>query len=95
MKVDIRINLRFNDLEKTIFWCPYFDKITKIKGIVSSNDLILRLASNMTRFIDDRITMILLCHLECTGTENAIAKEIAGYYCPAIAALPIRPAMGS
>ena len=65
------------------------------KRVVSHNGSILGFASNMTRFIDDRITVILLCNLDRISRPDAIAKEIAGYYSQAIAALPIRPAMGS
>ena len=65
------------------------------KRVVSHNGSILGFASNMTRFIDDRITVILLCNLDRISRPDAIAKEIAGYYSQAIAALPIRPAISS
>ncbi len=53
--------------------------------VVSHNGSILGFASNITRFIDDGVTVILFCNLDQISRPDMIAKEIAGYYCPAIA----------
>lgn len=63
------------------------------KKVVSHNGSIVGFASNITRFIDDRLTVILFCNLDKIIRPDAIAKEIAGYYSPAIASLPIQPAI--
>ena len=42
-------------------------------------------ASNISRFIDDGVTVILFCNLDQISRPDVIAKEIASYYCPAIA----------
>ncbi|MEM8780777.1 MAG: serine hydrolase domain-containing protein [Cyanobacteria bacterium P01_G01_bin.49] len=61
------------------------------KQVVGHNGSIVGFASNITRFIDDRLTVIVFCNLDKISRPDAIAKEIAGYYCPAIASLPIQP----
>ncbi|MBE9041836.1 beta-lactamase family protein [Oscillatoriales cyanobacterium LEGE 11467] len=63
------------------------------RRVVSHNGSIVGFASNITRFIDDRITVILLCNLDKITRPDAIAKEIVGYYCQDIAGLPVRPAL--
>ncbi len=55
------------------------------RRVVSHNGSILGFASNITRFIDDGVTVILFCNLDQISRPDMIAKEIAGYYCPAIA----------
>ena len=55
------------------------------RRVVSHNGSILGFASNITRFIDDGVTVILFCNLDQISRPDVIAKEIAGYYCPAIA----------
>jgi D-alanyl-D-alanine carboxypeptidase len=50
--------------------------------VVNHNGSILGFASNITRFIDDKITVILLCNLDKISRPDALAKDIAGYYCP-------------
>ncbi|QIR41480.1 beta-lactamase family protein [Tolypothrix sp. PCC 7910] len=61
------------------------------RRVVGHNGSILGFASNITRFIDDRITVILLCNLEQIYRPDAIAKEIAGYYCPELNKLALQP----
>ncbi len=61
------------------------------RRVVGHNGSILGFASNITRFIDDNITVILLCNLDQIYRPDAIAKEIAGYYCPNIAHLALQP----
>ena len=61
------------------------------KSVVGHNGSIVGFASNITRFIDDRLTVILLCNLDRIIRPDAIAKGIANYYCPALASLPIQP----
>ncbi len=61
--------------------------------VVSHNGSILGFATNMTRFIDHKITVILFCNLDKIARPDAIAKEIAGYFCPSLAELPLQPPM--
>lgn len=61
------------------------------KRVVAHNGSIIGFASNITRFIDERLTVILFCNLDKIVRPDAIAKEIANYYCPALASLPIQP----
>ncbi|MBD2209011.1 beta-lactamase family protein [Nostoc linckia FACHB-104] len=61
------------------------------RRVVGHNGSILGFASNITRFIDDKITVILLCNLEQISRPDAIAKEIAGYYCPELTKLALQP----
>ena len=63
------------------------------KRVIVHNGSIVGFASNITRFIDDGITVILFCNLDKIVRPDAIAKEIADYYSPAIASLPINPAI--
>ncbi|MDY6936056.1 MAG: serine hydrolase domain-containing protein [Cyanobacteriota bacterium] len=63
----------------------------KNRRVVSHNGSIVGFASNITQFIDDRIAVIFLCNLDKISRPDAIAKEIAGYFCPQIAALSLRP----
>ena len=63
------------------------------KRIVGHNGSIVGFASNITRFIDDCLTVILFCNLDKIIRPDAIAKEIANYYCPALASFPIQPAL--
>ncbi|MDZ8051041.1 MAG: serine hydrolase domain-containing protein [Aulosira sp. ZfuVER01] len=61
------------------------------RRVVGHNGAILGFASNITRFIDDKITVIVLCNLEQISRPDAIAKEIAGYYCSELANIPLQP----
>ncbi|MDY7024113.1 MAG: serine hydrolase domain-containing protein [Cyanobacteriota bacterium] len=61
------------------------------RRVVGHNGSIVGFASNITRFIDDQLTVILFCNLDRIIRPDAIAKEIANYYCPALASLPIQP----
>ncbi|WP_449003321.1 hypothetical protein [Myxosarcina sp. GI1(2024)] len=61
------------------------------KRVVAHNGSIVGFASNITRFIDDRLTVILFCNLDKIIRPDAIAKEIANYYCPALAPFSIQP----
>jgi CubicO group peptidase (beta-lactamase class C family) len=61
------------------------------RRVVGHNGSILGFATNMTRFIDDKLTVILFCNLDKIARPDAIAKDIAGYYCPAIAELALQP----
>lgn len=49
------------------------------KCIVSHNGSIKGFAANMTRFIDDKLSIILLCNLENINRPDAIAKTIADF----------------
>ena len=71
------------------WWMPYYPS----RRVVAHNGSIVGFASNITRFIDDRLTVILFCNLDKIIRPDAIAKKIANYYCPALASLPIRPAI--
>jgi D-alanyl-D-alanine carboxypeptidase len=64
------------------------------RRVVGHNGSILGFASNITRFIDDKITVILLCNLDKISRPDAIAKEIAGYYCPALSEIGLQPPLG-
>ncbi|WGV24709.1 serine hydrolase domain-containing protein [Halotia branconii] len=61
------------------------------RRVVGHNGSILGFASNITRFIDDHITVILLCNLDKISRPDAIAKKIAGYYSPKLAKLALQP----
>ena len=84
-----------NDLEKARYvaglgwWVINYDN----RRVVGHNGSILGFASNITRFIDDKITVILLCNLDIVARPDAIAKEIAGYYCPSLVKLALQPPM--
>lgn len=69
------------------WWMPNYIN----RRVVAHKGSIVGFASNITRFIDDRLTVILFCNLDKIILSHAIALEIAGYYCPAIASLPIQP----
>ncbi|MDM9383785.1 serine hydrolase domain-containing protein [Chlorogloeopsis sp. ULAP01] len=61
------------------------------RRVVVHNGSILGFASNITRFIDDKITVILFCNLDRIARPDAIAAYIAGYYCPSLAGLALQP----
>ncbi|MFQ4141559.1 serine hydrolase domain-containing protein [Chlorogloeopsis sp. ULAP02] len=61
------------------------------RRVVAHNGSILGFASNITRFIDDKITVILFCNLDTVTRSDAIAAYIAGYYCPSLAGLALQP----
>ncbi|OUL34295.1 serine hydrolase [Nostoc sp. T09] len=61
------------------------------RRVVGHNGSILGFASNITRFIDDKITVIVLCNLDRVSRPDAIAKEIAGYYCPELTKISLQP----
>lgn len=61
------------------------------RRVVGHNGSILGFASNITRFIDDKITVILFCNLDLIARPDAIAKQIAGYYCSALGKLTLMP----
>ena len=61
------------------------------KRVVGHNGSIVGFASNITRFLGDRLTVILFCNLDKIIRPDAIAKKIANYYCPIIASSPIQP----
>lgn len=61
------------------------------RRVVGHNGSILGFATNMTRFIDDQITVILFCNLDGIMRPDAIAKEIAEYYYPTLAKLALQP----
>ena len=63
------------------------------KRVVAHNGSIVGFASNITRFIDDRLTIILFCNLDKIIRPDAISKKVAGYYSSDIASLPIQPAI--
>ncbi|MCC5646512.1 beta-lactamase family protein [Nostoc sp. CHAB 5824] len=64
------------------------------RRVVGHNGSILGFASNITRFIDDKITVILLCNLDKISRPDAIAKDIAEYYCPALKEVVLQPPLG-
>ncbi|MBD2530737.1 beta-lactamase family protein [Nostoc flagelliforme FACHB-838] len=61
------------------------------RRVVGHNGSILGFASNITRFIDDKITVILLCNLDKISRPDAIAKKIAEYYCPNLTEVVLQP----
>ncbi|MEM8721559.1 MAG: hypothetical protein AAGE84_20070 [Cyanobacteria bacterium P01_G01_bin.39] len=61
------------------------------KQIVVHNGSILGFASNITRFIRDRLTVILFCNTDTITRPDAITLEIAKYYCLELATLSIQP----
>ena len=61
------------------------------RRVVGHNGSILGFASNITRFIDDKITVIVFCNLDKITRPDTIAFKIAGYYCPALAKLEQMP----
>lgn len=69
------------------WWVINYDN----RRVVGHNGSILGFASNITRFIDEKITIILFCNLDIIARPDAITKEIAEYYCPALAKLALQP----
>ncbi|WP_235526281.1 serine hydrolase [Nostoc piscinale] len=61
------------------------------RRVVGHNGEILGFASNITRFIDDKITVIVFLNSDNISRPDAIAKEIAGYYCPSLRKLELQP----
>lgn len=61
------------------------------KHVVGHNGSIVGFASNITRFIDEGITVVLFCNLDKVVRPDALAKEIVGYYSTAIADVSIQP----
>lgn len=69
------------------WWVLNYDN----RHVVGHNGSILGFASNITRFIDDKITVIVFCNLEQISRPDAIAKEIAGYYCSKLTKISFQP----
>lgn len=63
------------------------------RTVVSHNGSIKGFATNMTRFIDDKVTVILLCNLENIERPDAIAKSIAEQFVPTLGEIPLQPAL--
>ena len=63
------------------------------KRVVGHNGSIVGFASNITRFIDECLTVILFCNLDRIIRPDAIAKKIIDFYSPVIASFPINPAV--
>lgn len=61
------------------------------RRVVGHNGSILGFASNITRFLDHKITVILLCNLDKISRPDAIAKKIAEYYCLVLKKLVLQP----
>jgi D-alanyl-D-alanine carboxypeptidase len=61
------------------------------RRVVGHNGSVVGFSCNITRFIDDKLTVIVLCNLDAVTKPDAIAKEIAGYYSDAIANLELQP----
>lgn len=82
-----------NDWEKLKYvaglgwWVLNYDN----RRVVGHNGSILGFASNITRFIDDKVTVILLCNLDKISRPDAIAKKIAEYYCPSLKKIELQP----
>lgn len=63
------------------------------RRVASHNGAIKGFSTNMTRFIDDKITVIFLCNLEAIARPDVFAKGIAEYFVPALAQEPLKPAI--
>jgi len=61
------------------------------RPVVGHNGSILGFASNITRFMDDNITAIVLCNLDKIFRPDAIALEIARYFCPQLKNVMLQP----
>lgn len=61
------------------------------RRVVGHNGSILGFASNITRFMDDRITVIVLCNLDNITRPDAISLDIARYFCPQLASMTLQP----
>ncbi|MFN6569007.1 serine hydrolase domain-containing protein [Dendronalium sp. ChiSLP03b] len=61
------------------------------RRVVGHNGSILGFASNITRFIDDKMTVIVFCNLDKISRPDAIAKQIAGYFCQSVRELELQP----
>jgi CubicO group peptidase (beta-lactamase class C family) len=61
------------------------------RKIVGHNGSIKGFAANMTRFIDDKVTVILLCNLENIQRPDAIAKGIVEHFIPDLAQETLKP----
>jgi D-alanyl-D-alanine carboxypeptidase len=71
------------------WWMPDYPN----RRVVTHNGSIVGFASNITHFLDDRLTVILFCNLDKIIRLDAISLAIAGYYFPDLASLPIQPAV--
>ncbi len=61
------------------------------RRVVGHNGSILGFASKITRFMDDNITAIVLCNLDNISRPDAIALEIARYFCPQLTNVMLQP----
>jgi D-alanyl-D-alanine carboxypeptidase len=61
------------------------------RRVVGHNGSILGFASNITRFMDDHITAIVLCNLDNISRPDVIALEIARYFCPQLINVMLQP----
>jgi D-alanyl-D-alanine carboxypeptidase len=61
------------------------------RKVVSHNGSIKGFATNITRYIDDKVTVMLLCNLENIARPDAIAKSIAEQFIPSLAKIPLQP----
>ncbi len=61
------------------------------RRVVGHNGSILGFASNITRFMDDKITAIVLCNLDNISRPDAIALEIARDFCPQLKNVMLQP----
>ncbi len=61
------------------------------RKVVCHNGGIKGFTTNMTRFIDDKVTVILFCNLDDIDRPDAIAKSIAERFIPGLAQEALQP----
>ncbi|MGL4619003.1 serine hydrolase [Chroococcidiopsis sp.] len=61
------------------------------RKVVGHNGSIEGFATNITRYIDEKVTVILLCNLENIARPDAIAKSIAEQFVPDLTDIPLQP----
>lgn len=61
------------------------------RKVITHNGGIKGFSSNMTRFVDEKLTVILLCNLEYIERPDVISKSIAEHFIPELTHEPLQP----
>lgn len=61
------------------------------RQVISHNGGIKGFSTNITRFIDDEVTVILFCNLESIARPDVITKGIAEHFIPNLVTEPLQP----
>jgi CubicO group peptidase (beta-lactamase class C family) len=61
------------------------------RQVISHNGGIKGFSTNVTRFIDDEVTVILFCNLEAIARPDVITKGLAEHFIPDLVTEPLQP----